>query len=580
MSVEQLKKRIQVAGKRLPADLVIKNCKVVNVYTHEILEADIAVSDGLIAAVGPGYEGEQTVDGGGCYAIPGMIESHIHVESSFVSPEEFSRLVVPFGTTTAIADPHEIVNVCGMAGLDYMLRAADKAAMSIKFMLPSCVPSTPWENAGAVIDAAAVRSRIQDPDILGLGEFMNAPGVVGTMDECLAKIDACRQAGKPVDGHAPGVAGEELAAYAAAGICSDHECTTVKEMRQRLRNGMYVMLRQGSASHDLPNLVKGVTQENARRCLLCSDDRQPVTILEQGDLDDSLRICVAAGLDPVTAIQMATLNAAECYGLHDRGAIAPGLRADIVLVRDLRDFHVEKVWIEGRLTAENGRYLPEVLREDIAPVRGSVHIKDFSVDRLKMHLRSGRVHVIRLQKGSLITQKAVMNVRLDEDGDFCYDRDQDVAKVAVVERHHNTGNVATALLAGYGIRYGAVAVTVAHDSHNVIVVGVDNADMACAVKELAAQGGGVILVKDGQVLERLELPIGGLMSDRSGQWVSERLARLHELAVTELKVNPEIEPIMTLCFMSLPVIPEVKLTDMGLFDVTAQSFIPVDATDI
>lgn len=575
MNTQTLRKRIQIASGRIPADLVIKNCKVVNVYTHEILDGDIAVSDGVIAGVGT-YEGVETVDAKGAYAIPGLIEGHIHIESSMVSPEEFARLVVPHGTTTIIADPHEIVNVCGIKGLNYMLDAAERTALDVKYMLPSCVPATPWEHSGAVIDAEAMEEPIKDPRILGLGEFMNSVGVVTTAEDDMKKITLCHRMGKIVDGHAPGVAGYDLTAYAAACIRDDHECTTVEEMQERIRNGMYVLLRQGSATQDLPLLIPGLTRENARRCLLCSDDRQSATLLDKGDLDDCLRICVEMGVDPIIAVQMATLNAAECFRLHDRGAIAPGLRADIVLVRDLKDFRVEKVWTKGVLTAENGTYLPEIQRQDISPVQGSVHIRDFSVDRLKMHLKRDNVLAMELVYGSLLTRKAQVEIQRDSAGDFVFDPAQDIAKIAVVERHHNTGNVATALIKGYGIRQGAVAVTIAHDSHNVIVVGTSNEDMAAAVEALAAQNGGVILVKDGKVLAQMPLPIGGLMSDRSAQWVRDQLVVLHDLAFEELGVSRKIDPIMTLAFMSLPVIPEVKITDMGLFDVTAHEFISMD----
>lgn len=574
MNTQALRKRIQVATGKQPADLVIQNCKIVNVYTREILEGDIALSDGLIAGIGH-YQGLETVDAKGSYAIPGLIEGHIHIESSMVSPEEFSRLLVPHGTTTVIADPHEIVNVCGIKGLNYMLDAAEKTALDIKYMLPSCVPCTPWEHAGAVIDAEAMKEPLKDERILGLGEFMNSVGVVTTCEDDLKKIALCQQMGKLVDGHAPGVAGSDLMGYLTAGIHTDHECTTVEEMQERIRNGMYVQLRQGSATQDIPLLVPGLNAVNARRCLLCSDDRQSATLLDKGDLDDCLRTCVSLGVDPVLAVQMATLNAAECYRLYDRGAIAPGLRGDIVLVSDLKEFHVEKVWIEGKLQAEDGAYLAPLTRQDITPVMGSIHVKDFSPQRLKLRLKSDRAVAMELVPGSLLTKKSSVSVQRDEEGDFVFDPGADIAKIAVVERHHDTGNVASALIKGYGIRQGAVAVTIAHDSHNIIVVGTSNEEMALAVETIKAQGGGAVLVKDGAVLGQLPLPIGGLMSDQSAEWVRDQLVKLHDLAFRELGVSRSVDPLMTLAFMSLPVIPEVKITDMGLFDVTAHEFISV-----
>ena len=322
---------------------------------------------------------------------------------------------------------------------------------------------------------------------------------------------------------------------------------------------------------------RGAMCGNASRCVLCSDDRQPKTILHEGHLDNHLRICVEEGLDAVTAIQMATINAAQCFRLYDRGAIAPGKRADIVLLEDLKAFRVRKVWTAGVLTAEDGNYLPEVRRIDASAVKGSIILQDFSVEKLKMHLKSGHVHVIGILPGGVVTQKETADVRLDGEGNFVRDPAVDIVKVAVVERHQRTGNVATAFLRGYGIKAGAVALSIAHDSHNLIVVGVDDGEMAFAVEQLQKQEGGIVLVKDGKVIESMPMPIAGLMSDQSGEWVDQKLTAIHEAAYRELGVNADVEPVMTLCFMSLAVIPEVKLTDMGLFDVTQFRFIPLEA---
>ncbi len=576
MTKEGLKKLIQTAGGNIPAETVIKNCKVFNVFTGQFTEGDIAICGGEIAGIGS-YHGETEVDAGGRYAVPGFIDSHIHIESSYLSPEELGRLLVPHGGTTIIADPHEIVNVCGVKGLDYMMKAAENTALDIQYMLPSCVPATPFEHAGAEINAPEMKEPIQREKILGLGEFMNFPGVVNTDDGVLDKLMTAKEAGKLIDGHSPGLSGMALNAYAAARIQGDHECSTVEDMQARLALGMYVLLRQGSACHDLRTLVKGVTPENSRRCLLCSDDRQPRTILSEGHLDNHLRICVEEGLDAVTALRMATLNAAECFRLYDRGAIAPGYRADIVLLDDLTQFHVDRVWVCGVLTAEQGKYLPPVEKCDISDVMSSVHIRDFSEERLKMHLKSGHVHVIEIQPGGVVTKKSTADVPLDADGDFVWSKDTDIAKVAVVERHQWTGNVACALLKGYGIQQGAIALSIAHDSHNVITVGVNDSEMAFAVKCLEEQGGGIVLVRDGKLVDAMPMPIAGLMSDQPGEWVAEKLESLHENAYTQLGVHRSVEPVMTLCFMSLAVIPELKLTDMGLFDVTQFSFIPMEA---
>ena len=570
-----LKKGIDVAAGRIPADVVIQNCRIADVYSGCFIEGSIAISDGLIAGIGA-YEGRVVIDAKGQYALPGFIDSHIHIESAYVSPEELGRMLVPCGGTTIIADPHEIVNVCGLAGLKYMMDASKNTALDIRFMLPSCVPATPFENAGAVIKAKDMEAVIGQEGILGLGEFMDFPGVIHGTKDVLDKLLLAKAHRKLIDGHSPGVAGKNLNAYAFPLIHTDHECATADDLQERISRGMYVMLRQGSACHDLRNLIKGVTPENSRRCLLCSDDRQPKTILELGHLDDHLRICVEEGLDPMTAIRIASLNAAECYGLNDRGAIAPGLRADIILVDDLQGFHVNQVFIEGELVAQGGKYLPPVHRHDDTPVRASFHVKDFSAEKLRLKLSGDKVYVIDVIPGSVVTGKGTATVQRDENSEFVYDPNADIVKIAVVERHTCTGNVALGLLRGYGIRRGAVALSIAHDSHNIIVVGTNDTDMAFAVEQLIAQGGGIVLAKEGAVLDCMPMPLGGIMSDQSGEWVMERLNTLHKEAHATLEINPNIEPIMTLCFMSLAVIPELKLTDQGLFDVTKFEFIDIE----
>lgn len=578
MEKEVLKKLIDVAAGRRKADLVIKNCKIMDVYNGVIIEGKtIAVSDSMIAGIGS-YEGEREIDAGGHYALPGFIDSHIHIESSYVTPEEIGRLLVPHGATTIIADPHEIVNVCGLDGMDYMMKAAQNTKLDIKYMLPSCVPATPFEHAGATLLAEHMEEPVKQEQILGLGEFMNYPGVVNADDEVLDKLLVAINRGKLIDGHSPNLKGKELNAYAAARIQTDHECSTTEEMLDRITRGIYVLLREGSACHNLRPLLKAVTQSNSRRCLLCSDDRQPKTILELGHLDNHLRVCVEEGIDPITAVQMASLNAAECFRLWDRGAIAPGLRADIVLVDNLKDFAVSRVFINGEETARDGKYLPPVERFDIAPVKSSFKVKDFSVDKLKLSLKSNHVHVIDILPGGVVTGKGTAEVVLDDRKEFQFDEKLDVAKVAVVERHQNTGNVAVALLRGYGIKSGAIALSIAHDSHNIIVVGTNDEDMAFAVEQLIAQNGGIILVQNQKILNSMPMVVGGIMSDQTGEWVKEKLIQIHGDAHEKLGINRDVEPVMTLCFMSLAVIPELKITDMGLFDVTKFSFIEIEVS--
>lgn len=576
MTKKELKKLIDIAAGRIPADLIIRNCRIVDVYGGEITQGDVAVSDGWIAGVGC-YEGREVVDAGGRYLAPGLIDSHIHIESSYVTPEEIGRLLVPHGATTIIADPHEIVNVCGMTGMEYMMAAAQRTPLRIHYMLPSCVPATSFEHAGARLDAEDMAEPMKDDRVLGMGEFMSFPGVVAGADPELDKIMEAKKSKKTIDGHSPGLSGMALNAYAAALIHTDHECSTIAEMQERISRGMYVLMRQGSACRDLRALLPGLTQANSRRCLLCSDDRQPKTIFEEGHLDNHLSICVEMGVDPVTAIQMATINAAECFRLYDRGGIAPGLRADLVLFDDLHSFHVNRVWIGGHLEAREGRFLSEVHREDALSVRHTIRVKDFSVDKLRMHLQSDQVRVIDILPDGVVTGKSVAKVHLDDTGNFVWDPKRDIVKMAVVERHQMTGKVATAFLGGYGIRQGAVALSVAHDSHNIITVGVSDEEMAAAVEALIAQDGGIVLVKDGRAIAGMPMPIGGVMTDQSGEWVDRKLKEIHQIARDELGISGDVEPVMTLCFMSLAVIPKLKLTDMGLFDVEKFAFVPVEA---
>lgn len=577
MTKAELKNLIDVAAGRKPADLVVKNCQIVNVFSGEIESGDIAIAGEKIAGIGKNYEGKKIIDAEGKFASPGFIDAHIHIESSYISPEQLGKMIVPFGTTSIVADPHEIANVCGLEGMKYMLAAAKKTALNIIYAMPSCVPATNFEDAGAILEAEDMEEIFADENIFGLGEFMNAVGVINCDEKVLNKILLAKKFNKLIDGHGPNLTGKNLSAYVAAGILGDHECMTVEEMQEKISRGMYVLLREGSACHNLRTLVKGVTEKNSRRLLLCSDDRQPKTIFAEGHLNQHLKICVEAGLNPVTAIQMATLNTAEAFNLRDRGAIKPSLRADIVLLNDLKNFVAEKVFIGGELVAENKKYLPEIVRQDISKVRGSVRVKNFSADSLKMNLTSNKVNVIKILPGGVVTKKITADIELDAAGDFIFNPSQDICKVAVIERHHNTGKIGLGFLTDYGIKHGAVAVSVAHDSHNIIVAGVNNSEMAFAVEKLIEMEGGMILVKDGKVISKIALPIAGIMSDKSGEEVGKDLEKIHAIAHSELGISSEVEPVMTLTFMSLPVIPEIKLTDRGLFDYQTFNFIPLNA---
>ncbi len=572
MKQESVKRLIDVAVNRVEPDLIIRGAQVVDVFNGRIIEGDVAIVDGLIAGIGS-YTGENVFDAEGAFLLPGFIDGHVHIESSYVDPPSFARLLLPRGTTTAIVDPHEICNVNGLDGFDYMVDASRSLPLSIFFMLPSCVPSSLFENSGAVLLADSLAKRMDRPEVLGLGEMMDSVGTVGADPAVIDKIMLAKKAGKWIDGHAPGVSGNDLNAYAGAGIHTDHECTTPEELVDRIERGMYVLLREGSATKDLLNLLPGVTPQNAHMCLFCTDDRQPKSILEEGHIDNHLRIAVEFGLDPITAIKMATLHAANCYGLHDRGAIAPGRRADLVLVNNLQDFAVSHVFLEGTLYKEDEKFKTHQIPDKVAT---KINIGNFHRDKFKLPLTSPRVRVIEIIGGAVVTNMVERQVLIDDQGYYVHDPSQDIVKLAVVERHSGTGNVALALITGYGLRHGAVATTIAHDAHNIIVAGDNDDDMAFAVESLVTIGGGIVMVRDGKILDALTLPIAGLMTDKGGPWVSEKLQKMLHIALHELGIPENIDPFMTLSFMALPVIPHLKVTDLGLFDVDAFSFVPLE----
>lgn len=561
-----LRRLIEVSAGRKKADLVIKNAHVVDVFNHSIIDGTVAVCDGVIAGIGA-YEGEQELDMHGKYLLPGLIDSHVHIESAMTSPEQFASAVVPRGTTTVIADPHEISNVCGLEGIQYMLDATELLDLQVYFMLPSCVPATEFENSGAKLGVGQLYELMSSPRVLGLGEMMDYPNAIQASEHILDKIALAASCGKRIDGHAPMVEGRELNAYAASGISTDHECSTVDEMHDRLSRGMYVLMREGSAARNLRDLLKGVSPENSRRCLFCTDDRQPEDILKSGHIDNHLRIAVSMGIDPLTAVSMATINAAECYGLSGTGALAPGYAADMIVVDDLKSFNVQKVFIGGKAVAQDGSMLqqPRIYRSEA--VENTVHVEGFNKDSLKLTLATDLARVIRIAPHSLVTEQVIRKVDIDENREFIFHEDLDLLKLAVVERHNLTGNIGLGLVENYRLKGGAIATTIAHDSHNIIAIGDDDADMCAAIEHLIELGGGIAIAAQGKILDSLALPIAGLMSKESAEHVNERLQRMHSIAFEKLHVYEEIDPFMTLSFLALPVIPDLKLTDMGLFDV-------------
>ncbi|HEY8423826.1 MAG TPA: adenine deaminase [Clostridia bacterium] len=569
-----MKKLIDAATKRIKPDKVLKGGFVVNVFSGKIVKADVAILDGKIVGVGE-YDGIENIDVNGKYVIPGLIDTHLHIESTMLTPAEFCKAVIPYGTTTIIADPHEIANVLGFDGVKYMIEQTKGLPINAHFMLPSCVPATFFENAGAVIDSKQINEHINDPDIFGLAEFMNFVGVVMGDEECLAKIQAAHDAGKIVDGHAPEIQGESLNAYAGAGIKTEHECTTVEDMLRKIDSGMYIQLRQGSATRNVATLVKGVTPQNMRRCVFCTDDRHIDSLLYEGHLNYNLKIAVENGLDPVSAVIMATLNAAECYGLKGYGAIAPGYAADIVIMNDLKDFAADMVFFKGELVARQGKPLFEAKAKPDDRVLNTVRVKEVTPADFEIYSNSDKVHAIGLIPANVVTKKEVVQVKRNPDNSVII-KDTDLLKLAVVERHKNTGNIGKGLIKNYGLKNGAIAQTIAHDSHNIIVLGDNNEDMALAVNSLRELGGGLIIVSQGKVLGSLKLEVAGLMTAQPIEKVNEEFQKMIKLAHS-LGVSKEVEPFMTLSFLALPVIPSLKLTDKGLFDVDKFAFIPLEA---
>ena len=574
MNKERLNNLIDMAAGRKPADLLIINCRVADVFNQVLMDGPLAIGEGKVVGWGQGYEGCETFDAQGGIVIPGLIDGHVHIESSSLTPAQFARIVLPAGTTTVVADPHEIANVSGLGGIRFMLEASRGLPLNVKFMLPSCVPATPFEQAGAVLKAEDLETLINDPDVLGLGEVMDYPGVINHTDLVMDKILMARKHRRVIDGHSPGVAGRDLTAYAASGIKTDHECVDEESMNDRLRLGQYVLMRLGSSANDLKNLIKGVTPANARRCVLCTDDREAADIISTGHINKLLRQCVADGVEPLLALTFGTLNAAECFGLRNKGAIAPGWDADLVIVKDLRDFEPAAVFCAGHLTAQNGAVTVDFENYLSPEVLDTVNLPPLTADSFRLPLESDNARVMEIVPNSVLTKGLVMKVKRDAQGNFDPALNPGLNKLAVIERHKASGQIGRGILAGYGLKNGAIAVTVSHDSHNLVVVGDNDADMLAAALDVKKIGGGYSVVRDGRVLVNLPLPVGGLMSDRPAAEVAEGLEKIITIARRDFGLPDTFHPLINLVFLALPVIPELKLTVSGLFDVT--TFSPVD----
>ncbi len=561
---QNIEKIIKVAKGEKKADLVIKNAKVVNVLSEEIYEADIAICDNVIAGVEKGYSGEKEIDVKGAYVSPSFIDGHVHIESSMLMPAEFAKMVVPSGTTTVVADPHEISNVMGLQGISFMREASKNLPLDVYMTLPSCVPATCLETSGVDLNSYDLALLIDAPWVLGIAEMMNFPGVVNCDSNVLSKVKLGLEHKKRVDGHAPHLSGKELNAYVASGVCSDHECTTPDEAIEKLRAGMYIMVREATGARDLEALIPVLKKYNSRKCMFVTDDRHPKHLAKH--ISRMVKKAVSLGLEPIKAIQMASLNTAEYFNIPNLGAIAPSYKADLVVFDDLKSFEPKMVFKNGKLVAENGVMIADT--DSIKPpvLRGSVNIKYLYHEDLaiKASVDKDLVKTINVIPKQLITKTSFEKV-LKKDGYVVQDVENDLLKIAVIERHKATGNIGLGFVKGFGLKSGAIASTVAHDSHNMIVIGTNDDDMYYAAVELVKSQGGKIIVENGKTLAHLKLPIAGLMSDKSFDEVQKNITELDWAAK---QIGCEIdEPFMSMAFLSLSVIPELKITDKGLIDV-------------
>ncbi|NLV24421.1 MAG: adenine deaminase [Deltaproteobacteria bacterium] len=568
-----LKDRIAVSRGDSPADLVLHNGRVVDVLAGDVYTADIAIHEGFVVGVDKGYQGCEQIDLKGRYVAPGLIDAHLHIESSMVTPREYARAVLPHGVTTVITNPHEIANVLGVPGIRFMLRNAETSPLATFVTLPSCVPPTPLATSGAQLDPQNMAPLLAEKMVIGLGEVMNFPGVVAADPRVLAEIALC--AGRPLDGHCPGLGGKGLNAYVTAGIRSDHECVAVDEAREKLRLGMRVFIREGSAARNLKDLLPLVTPENDRWVCLCTDDRHPGELIDDGSIDHAVRLAIGAGVKPLQALRMATLNTAEHFRLFDRGFVGPGRWADLMVFSDLRAPRAELVFAAGRLVAKDGAMVPGVITEGEtaaeATVRHTVRV-DWNAVSFKMAAEERKMRVIVMVPGQVLTEERIAEPRVEE-GCVVSDPLRDILKLAVIERHHGSGRVGLGFAQGFGLRRGAVAATVAHDHHNLMVLGCDDVSMMTAARAVAQAGGGQCVALGEKVLDLLPLPIAGLMSDCSVDEV-RRLGERQQRAARELG-SPLADPFMPLSFMGLEVIPSLKLTDKGYVDIGRFSVVPL-----
>lgn len=564
---------INVARGLEKADLVIKNANIVNVLSEEIHKGDIAICDGVIAGIGENYSGEKEIDINGAYVTPSFIDGHVHLESTMMLPKEFAKTVLPAGTTTVIIDPHEISNVLGLHGISFMHEAVKNLPMNIYTMLPSCVPATPFETSGFDLNSYDLSLLIDKPWVLGIAEMMNFPGVLNRDKNVMAKLELAKSRGKRIDGHAPYLSGKDLCGYIASGVKSDHECTTPEEAIEKLRLGVYVMIREGTAAKDLDALIPVLKTSNTRKCIFVTDDRHPADLKEH--INGMVRRVVEAGVDPIKAVQVASLNTAEYFGLKDLGAIAPGYKADLLVLPDLKSFRPDIVLKDGKVVAQDGKLAVEIPDSDAISTRNSVNVRWITMDDFKISAEGDglkKVRALEVIPHQLITKSVLSDVKV-VDGNAVSNVDTDTLKICVIERHRATGNIGKGFVKGFNLKCGAIASTVAHDSHNMIVIGTNDFDMYTAAVALIKCQGGKVVVKDGEIISQLPLPIAGLMSDREFDFVVEKCDELNKASHS---IGCELEdPFMTMGFLSLPVIPELKITDKGVFDTNKFDFVDI-----
>ena len=561
-----IKAQIQAAQNKILPDLVIKNVTFVNLFTDEMETADVAIHNGKFVGIGQ-YSGQTEIDGTEYTMVPGLIDAHVHIESSMLAPSQFQKVVLPRGVTTVIADPHEIANVLGVEGIEWMLNDSENCLLNTRYQLPSCVPSTSFEDNGATLMAHDLEQLYHHPLVLGLAEVMDYPAVLSGEEEMMNKLVSAIGHNVPIDGHGAGLKGKEINAYLTAGITTDHECVHTDEMIERVRRGMYVMLREGSAARNLHELLKGYRKEISHRLLFCTDDKHIDDLLEEGTIDYHVRECLRAGIDIYSVLRMASLNAAQCYHLKGKGAIAPGYDADFILLKDVSSFDIASVWVNGI------QYKETSVKKQDHYMKNTVVLGNYSKDYLQMPLRTGKARVIEVIPNSIVTKASIHEVTL-ENGSFKSEMESDLVKLAVIERHQGSGSVGLGIVKGFKLQRGAVATTIAHDSHNIICIGTNDEDMDKAIQELQLIGGGIAIAINGKITASLSLPVAGLMTIESPQQLNndygELLKGLYKLGITDA-----FSPLLTLSFLALPVIPSLKLTNQGLFDVETFTFVDV-----